>query len=123
MGVSAALVLASYLPAFFRYPASLSRFLNLSAGPWPGLVGLAMGSAGGFSSEAMWGPLSDPAWARNDPTVNVAALVSHGTRLWVYCGNGTPNPGDGGNAGAGILESQALGSNIAFRDAYLAAGG
>jgi diacylglycerol O-acyltransferase/trehalose O-mycolyltransferase len=123
MGASAALILAAYHPQQFRYAAALSGFLNLSSGPWPSLVGLAMRSGGGFDPAAMWGPPSDPAWTRNDPTVNVAKLVANGTRLWIYCGNGTPAPGDSDGPGAGIIEGRAIGANLAFRDAYLAAGG
>ena len=80
MGGSAALVLATYHPQQFIYAGSLSGFLNLSAGPWPGWVNLAMGDAGGFNSGPMWGPPGDPAWARNDPTVNVAKLAANNTR-------------------------------------------
>ncbi len=74
-----------------------------------------MGDAGGFSPDAMWGPPSDPAWARNDPTVNVAKLVANNTRLWIYCGNGASAPGDtAANAGAlSLVESQAIGGNLA----------
>jgi diacylglycerol O-acyltransferase / trehalose O-mycolyltransferase len=124
MGAAAALTLAIYHPAEFAYAAALSGFLHLSTGRWPFLVGVSMHDAGGFSPDAMWGPSSDPAWARNDPTVNVAQLVANGTRLWIYCGNGTAGPADSsGSAGSGLLEGQAIGGNLAFRDAYLAAGG
>ena len=37
----------------------------------PTLIGLAMGDAGGYKPDAMWGPSSDPAWQRNDPTVQI----------------------------------------------------
>ena len=51
---------------------------------------------GGFNPDAMWGPPGDPAWARNDPTVQAGRLAANGTRLWIYCGNGTPDrPGPG----------------------------
>jgi diacylglycerol O-acyltransferase/trehalose O-mycolyltransferase len=125
MGASAALVMAIYHPQQFAYAGALSGFLNLSAGQWPTMVGLAMKDAGGFSPEAMWGPAGDPAWARNDPTVNVAKLVADNTRLWIYCGNGAAAPGDDSpNAGGlSIIEHQAIGGNVAFRDAYTAAGG
>jgi hypothetical protein len=55
--------------------------LNLSAAQWPGLVGLAMGDAGGFSADTMSGRPSDPVWARNDPPVYVAKLVANKTWL------------------------------------------
>ena len=50
MSGSSALILAAYYPGQFRYAGSLSAFLNPSAGPWPGLIGLAMNDSGGFSS-------------------------------------------------------------------------
>ncbi|MDT5004976.1 MAG: diacylglycerol O-acyltransferase / trehalose O-mycolyltransferase [Mycobacterium sp.] len=126
MGGSSALVLAAHHPAQFTYAGSLSGFLNLSADP--GQVGIAMMWNGGFSREAMWGPPGDPAWARNDPTVQAGALAANGTRLWIYCGNGTPtDPAlaspDAPIGGLGFLEGMAVDSNHTFADAYIAAGG
>ena len=126
MGGSSALVLAANHPQQFIYAGSLSGFLNLSADP--GQVGIAMMWNGGFSREAMWGPPGDPAWARNDPTVQAARLAANGTRLWIYCGNGTPtDPAlaspDAPIGGLGFLEGMAIDSNRAFADAYIAAGG
>ncbi len=128
MAGSAALTLAIYHPNQFQYAGSLSGFLNLSEGWWPMLVGLSMGDAGGFKSEDMWGPSSDPAWKRNDPMVNMAALVNNNTRIWVYCGNGTPSDlSAGASAGnlfnAKFLESFTLRTNKTFRDTYIANGG
>jgi diacylglycerol O-acyltransferase / trehalose O-mycolyltransferase len=125
MSGSTALIYAAFHPNQFKYAGSLSGFLNLSDPFWPPLVGLAMGDAGGFNPGAMWGPPGDPAWARNDPTVNVARLVASGSRIWVYCGSGVP--GDLGGATEGVpqqfLESFTLKSNQNFQNAYVAAGG
>jgi diacylglycerol O-acyltransferase / trehalose O-mycolyltransferase / mycolyltransferase Ag85 len=128
MGGSSALVLAAYHPQQFVYAGSLSGFLNLSSAGQQGQVGIAMMWNGGFNPDAMWGPASDPAWARNDPTVQAGRLASNGTRLWIYCGNGTAtDPAlaspDAPIAGLGFLESFAVDSNRAFADAYVAAGG
>jgi diacylglycerol O-acyltransferase/trehalose O-mycolyltransferase len=126
MGGSSALVLATYHPQEFIYAGSMSGFLNLSNGPWPGLVSIALHWDGGFDSNAMWGPPSDPAWARNDPTINVGKLVADNTRTWIYCGNGTATPLDVNNqnvTGLGSLEGFAINSNVAFKNTYLAAGG
>jgi diacylglycerol O-acyltransferase/trehalose O-mycolyltransferase len=126
MGGSSALVLAAHHPQQFIYAGSLSGFLNLSADP--GQVGIAMMWNGGFSREAMWGPPGDPAWARNDPTVQAGMLAANGTRLWIYCGNGIPTDPtlaspDAPIGGLGFLEGMAIDSNRAFADAYVAAGG
>jgi diacylglycerol O-acyltransferase / trehalose O-mycolyltransferase len=128
MGGSSALVLAAYHPQQFIYAGSLSGFLNLSAASQQGQVGIAMMWNGGFNPDAMWGPAGDPAWARNDPTLQAGRLASNGTRLWIYCGNGTAtDPAlaspDAPIAGLGFLESFAVDSNRAFADAYVAAGG
>jgi diacylglycerol O-acyltransferase / trehalose O-mycolyltransferase len=126
MGGSAALILAAYHPQQFSYAGSLSGFLNLSA--QPGQVSIAMSWNGGFSPDAMWGPPGDPAWARNDPTVQAGRLATNGTRLWIYCGNGTPtDPAlaspDAPIAGLGFLEGFAIDTNHTFANAYQAAGG
>ncbi len=128
MGGSAALILAAYHPQQFIYAGSLSGFLNLSAANWPGQVRIAMMWNGGFDPVAMWGPPSDPAWARNDPTLQAGRLAANGTRIWIYCGNGTAtDPAlaspDAPIAGLGFLEGFAIDSNFAFRDAYIATGG
>jgi diacylglycerol O-acyltransferase / trehalose O-mycolyltransferase len=126
MGGSSALVLAIYHPQLFAYAGSLSGFMNLSDGQWPALVRLAMDDAGGFDADGMWGEPTDSAWARHDPTVNVSKLVTNNTRIWVYCGDGNLADMDGAdanNGALGIIEQQAIGTNQAFRDKYIAAGG
>ena len=123
MAGSAALTLSIYHPQQFIYAASLSGFLNLSEGWWPMLVGLAMGDAGGYKSEAMWGPSSDPAWQRNDPMVNIDQLVANGTRIWVYCGSGKPGELGGAGLPQEFLESFTLRTNETFQERYIAAGG
>ena len=125
MSGSTALMFAANYPSEFRYAGSLSGFLNLSDPFWPPLVKLAMNDAGGFNPDAMWGPPGDPAWARNDPTVNVGKIVASGARLWVYCGTGTPDDLAGATSGVPqqFLESFTLKSNTNFQNAYVAAGG
>jgi diacylglycerol O-acyltransferase / trehalose O-mycolyltransferase len=123
MAGSASMVLAMYYPQMYIYAGSLSGFLNLSEGWWPMLVGMSMGDAGGYKSEPMWGPSSDPAWKRNDPMVNIDKLVANNTRLWVYCGNGKPNELGGDNFNAKFLEGFTLRTNKTFQDNYIAAGG
>jgi diacylglycerol O-acyltransferase/trehalose O-mycolyltransferase len=127
MSGSAALILAAYHPGQFVYAASLSGFLNLSAGLWPLLVGVAMGDSGGFNPIDMWGPPGNSAWQRNDPTLQVGRLVGNGTRIWVYCGTGRPSDLDAGLGNAQVpaqlLEGITLSSNTNFQQRYLGAGG
>ncbi|MCV7258670.1 diacylglycerol acyltransferase/mycolyltransferase Ag85C [Mycobacterium shimoidei] len=123
MSGGSALILAAYYPQQFPYAASLSGFLNPSEGWWPTLIGFAMGDAGGYNANNMWGPTSDPAWKRNDPMLQIPRLVANNTRVWVYCGNGTPTDLGGDSMPAKFLESFTLRTNETFRDNYTAAGG
>ncbi len=128
MSGSAALTMAIWHPEQFVFASSLSGFLNPSQGLWPTMIGLAMKDAGGYNATAMWGPSSDPAWRRNDPTVNIGRLVANNTALWIYCGNGTRSDLDtNGEIGtlfsAQMLENLSVSSNKDFQKKYLAAGG
>ena len=128
MSGGAALVLASNYPQQFSFAASLSGFLNPSQGLWPTMIGFAMKDAGGFNSTDMWGIASDPAWRRNDPTLNIPNLVANNTAVWIYCGNGKVSdldaPGDFGvQYSAQFLENITVSSNKEFQQKYLAAGG
>ena len=123
MSGNAALIMAAYHPDRFIYAGSLSGFPNPSEGSWPMLIGLSMGDAGGFKTEDMWGPSSDPAWQRNDPMVQIPRLVANNTRIWVYCGNGQPGELGGGGLPQEFLEGLTLRTNITFQDNYIAAGG
>ena len=123
MAGSSALTYAIYYPQKYPYAASLSGFLNPSEGWLPGLINISMGDAGGYKSNDMWGPSSDPAWQRNDPMVQIPRLVANNTRLWIYCGNGQPNELGGGDVPATFLEGLTIRTNRTFRDVYLADGG
>ena len=120
---SAAMILTAYHPNNYIYAGSLSGWLSPSDGMSPTLIGMAMNDSGGFKADAMWGPSSDPAWQRNDPTVQIPLLVANNTRLWVYCGNGTPSELGHGDVPAVFLENLTKSSNTAFQDKYIAAGG
>jgi diacylglycerol O-acyltransferase/trehalose O-mycolyltransferase len=123
MSGSSALILATYYPQQFPYAASLSGFVNPSEGWWPTLIGMAMNDSGGYNANSMWGPSSDPAWKRNDPMVQIPRLVANNTRIWIYCGNGTPTDLGGDNMPAKFLESFTLRTNQTFQQNYMAAGG
>ena len=123
MSGSAALILSAYHPGTFSYAGSLSGFENLSEGIWPTLVGFSMRDAGGFDATAMWGPGGGPTWQRNDPTLQAGRIAANGTRIYVYTGNGKPSELGGGDLPATFLEGLTKDSNIAFQNAYTAAGG
>lgn len=124
MAGGASLVLSAHHPNQFTYAGSMSGFLNPSEGQWPGLINLSMGDAGGYKANDMWGPAeTDPAWQYNDPMVQIPTIVANGTRVWVYCGNGTPSELGGNNLPAKFLEGLTVRTNRTFQDNYIAAGG
>jgi diacylglycerol O-acyltransferase/trehalose O-mycolyltransferase len=123
MAASSALTLAAYYPQQFIYAGALSGTLNPSEGWWPSLIGMSMGDAGGYETKDMWGPKEDPAWQRNDPTVNIDKLVANGTRIWMYCGNGEPNELGGADIPAKFLEGFVCRTNTTFQELYMAGGG
>src|SRR6201987_5409149 len=112
MAGSSALILAAFHPDQFVYAGSLSALLDPSQGMGPSLIGLAMGDAGGYKKDDMWGPSSDPAWQRNDPSLQVGKLVANNTRLWMYCGNGKPSDLGGDNLPAKFLEGFVQSGNL-----------
>ncbi len=124
MAGGASLVLSAHHPGQFIYAGSMSGFLNPSEGQWPGLINLSMGDAGGYKANDMWGPAeTDPAWQYNDPMVQIPTIVANGTRIWVYCGNGTPSELGGNNLPAKFIEGLTIRTNRTFQDNYIAAGG
>jgi len=123
MSGATSLILAAYHPGQFIYAGSLSALMDPSQGMGPSLVNLAMGDAGGYKAQDMWGPTEGGAWQRNDPSLHIPQLVGNNTRLWIYCGNGTPSELGGANMPAEFLENFVRTSNIKFQDAYNAAGG
>ena len=56
-------------------------------------------------------------------SLQIPKLVGNNTRLWIYCGNGTPSELGGANMPAEFLENFVRSSNLKFQDAYNAAGG
>ncbi|UGT40368.1 esterase family protein [Nocardia yamanashiensis] len=123
MGGSAALVLAAYHPDQFRYAASYSGYLNISAPGMREALRAALLDAGGYNIDAMWGPPWSELWLRNDPLVFAPRLRDNGTRLWVSTGNGIPGtrdvvitPIDAYNlTNASGLETVALANTRAFQ--------
>ena len=81
------------------------------------------GRRGRLQDRGHVGPEEDPAWQRNDPSLQIGKLVANNTRIWVYCGNGKPSDLGGDNLPAKFLEGFVRTSNLKFQDAYNAAGG
>ncbi|MFD3810295.1 alpha/beta hydrolase [Rhodococcus sp. NPDC058639] len=121
MGGNAALILAAHHRDQFTFAGSMSGYLNLSAPGMREAIRLAMLDAGGYNSDAMWGPPWDPAWLRHDPFV--AAPMLQGLPMWISASSGLPGQHDRPNSAIGVfntanamgLESLARVQNRAFQ--------
>jgi len=92
MGGSAAMMLASRNPGFYKFAASYSGILQMSSYGMPQAVQFALRDGGGYDSMKMFGPPSDPAWKEHDPYLLADKL--RGTSLYISSGNGMVGPHD-----------------------------
>lgn len=125
MGGDAALILAAYHRDQFRFAGSFSGFLNPTFPLWGEAMRAAMWNEGGFNVDDMWGPRSDPAWVRNDATVQAGRL--RGLPIYVSSGNGLPGPLDladglGNTVGGMGLEAMTMTAARMFADRVAALG-
>ncbi|MFE3443584.1 alpha/beta hydrolase [Nocardia sp. NPDC059180] len=125
MGGNAALILAAYHRDQFRFAGSFSGFVNPTFPMWSQAMRAAMWDEGQFNPDDMWGPPGDPAWARNDATVQAERL--RGLPIYVTSGNGVPGPldlpnGVGNTVNAMGLEVLTMIAANIFRDRVTALG-
>ncbi|WP_442790752.1 alpha/beta hydrolase [Nocardia sp. NBC_01329] len=125
MGGGAALTLAAHHRDQFRFAGSFSGFLNPTFPLWNEAVRAALWDEGRFNVDDMWGPVGDPAWSRNDPTVQAELL--RGLPMYVSAGNGTPGAPDlpygaGNTVNAMGLEATAAVAARMFGDRVAALG-
>ncbi|MGY0497702.1 alpha/beta hydrolase [Nocardia sp. FBN12] len=125
MGGNAALTLAAHHRDQFRFAGSFSGFVNPTYPMWNEAMRVAMRDEGNFNVDDMWGPASDPAWARNDATNQLERL--RGLPLYVTTGNGIPGAADvpfgiGNTLNAMSLEAMTVVAAGIFRDRATALG-
>ncbi|SFN63218.1 esterase family protein [Nocardia asteroides NBRC 15531] len=125
MGGNAALTLAAHHRDQFRFAGSFSGFVNPTYPMWREAMRAAMLDEGMFNVDDMWGPAGDPAWARNDATVQAERL--RGLPLFLTTGNGVPGPldlpnGAGNTVNAMGLEALSAVAATGFRDRVTALG-
>lgn len=126
MAAVSAVTLSIYHPPQFTYVGALSSPLHPSAAKWQ--IAVSMADAGGFNSEDMWVPDSDPVLVRNDPFLSIDKIIANNTRLWIYCGNSQSTDLDRErngfeNPSGAVIEQQVIDADKKFADAYAAAGG
>jgi diacylglycerol O-acyltransferase/trehalose O-mycolyltransferase len=84
--------MAAYHHNQFKFAATVSGAINLSAPGARTFFRLALLDKGGYNIDAMWGPPWSPAWSRNDPFTFAPRLS--GISLFIASGDGVPQAGD-----------------------------
>lgn len=125
MGGNAALMLAGHHRDQFKFAGSFSGFVHPTFPLWSEAMRAAMWDEGNFNVDDMWGPAGDPAWSRNDATVQAELL--RGLPVYVSTGNGVPGPldlpyGIGNTVNAMSLEAMTMAAAQMFGDRIAALG-
>nr|WP_232851109.1 alpha/beta hydrolase family protein [Nocardia acididurans] len=125
MGGNAALTLAAHHRDQFRFAGSFSGYVNPTFPLWNEAMRLALRDEGNFNLDDMWGPAGDPAWSRNDATVQAELL--RGLPMYVWSGNGVPTGADlpygvGNTLNAMVLETMTQTAAQIFRNRLAALG-
>ncbi|AXK87006.1 esterase family protein [Nocardia farcinica] len=102
MGGSAALALAAYHRDQFKYAASYSGYLNISAPGMREAIRIAMLDAGRFNVDSMAAPWS-PQWLRMDPFVFAPQL--RGLPMYISAASGLPGQHDRPNSPVGVFNT------------------
>ncbi|MFI9511461.1 alpha/beta hydrolase [Nocardia sp. NPDC052566] len=102
MGGSGALALAAYHRDQFKFAASYSGYLNISAPGMREAIRLAMLDAGRFNVDSMAAPWS-PQWLRMDPFVFAPQL--RGLPMYISAANGLPGEFDRPNSAVGVFNT------------------
>ncbi|MFC9440803.1 alpha/beta hydrolase [Nocardia sp. NPDC057030] len=102
MGGSGALALAAYHRDQFKYAASYSGYLNISAPGMREAIRVAMLDAGRYNVDSMAAPWS-PAWLRMDPFVFAPQLK--GLPMYISAASGLPGQYDNPNSAVGVFNT------------------
>ncbi|WP_442790008.1 alpha/beta hydrolase [Nocardia sp. CDC160] len=106
MGGNAALVLAAHHRHQFRFAGSFSGYVNPTFPLWSEGMRAAMRDEGNFNLDDMWGPVTSPAWAWNDATVQAELL--RGLPMYIWSGNGVPTAADLPSGAGNTVNAMAL---------------
>ncbi|MFE3192618.1 alpha/beta hydrolase [Nocardia sp. NPDC059240] len=106
MGGNAALTLAAHHRDQFRFAGSFSGYVNPTFPMWNEGMRAAMRDEGNFNLDDMWGPITNPAWSRNDATVQAELL--RGLPMYIWSGNGVPTGADLPNGVGNTVNAMAL---------------
>ncbi|AGF73618.1 alpha/beta hydrolase-fold protein [Corynebacterium halotolerans] len=113
MGGTAAMNLAERHPYLFDFVGSFSGYLDTTTTGMPEAITAAQLDAGGYNSEAMWGPPYSQGWIDHDPKLGIDAL--EGATVYVSAGSGSSDYGDPNSVANGPANLAGMGLEIISR--------
>ncbi|KGF24257.1 alpha/beta hydrolase-fold protein [Corynebacterium tuscaniense] len=113
MGGTAAVNLAERNPHLFNFVGSFSGYLDTTTSGMPMAIMAAQKDAGGYNSEAMWGPVGSQDWIDHDPKLGIEALK--GKTVYVSSGSGKDDFGNAESVAKGPANAAGMGLEVISR--------
>ena len=113
MGGTAAVNLAERNPQLFNFVGSFSGYLDTTTSGMPTAIKAAQLDAGGYNSEAMWGPVGSQAWVDHDPKLGIKNL--EGMTVYVSAGSGRDDFGTPDSVARGAANPAGKGLEVISR--------
>ena len=113
MGGTAAMNLAERNPDLFKFVGSFSGYLDTTSPGMPDAIRTAQQDAGGYHSEAMWGPDGSQQWIDHDPKLGIKALK--GMKVYVSAGSGRDDFGQPGSVAKHPANAAGIGLEVISR--------
>ncbi|MCQ4608157.1 alpha/beta hydrolase-fold protein [Corynebacterium pseudogenitalium] len=113
MGGTAAVNLAERNPHLFKFVGSFSGYLDTTTTGMPTAIKAAQMDAGGYDSEAMWGPAGSQDWIDHDPKLGIEALKD--MTVYVSSGSGRDDFGNPESVAKGAANPAGVGLEVISR--------
>ena len=113
MGGTAAINLAERNPHLFKFVGSFSGYLDTTTTGMPTAIKAAQMDAGGYDSEAMWGPAGSQDWIDHDPKLGIEALKD--MTVYVSSGSGRDDFGNPESVAKGAANPAGVGLEVISR--------
>lgn len=113
MGGTAAMNLAERNPQLFKFVGSFSGYLDTTTAGMPTAIKAAQLDAGGYDSEAMWGPAGSQDWIDHDPKTGIENLKD--MTVYVSAGSGRDDYGTEGSVAKGAANPAGVGLEVISR--------
>ncbi|WP_342318574.1 alpha/beta hydrolase-fold protein [Corynebacterium mayonis] len=113
MGGTAAMNLAQRNPHLFDFVGSFSGYLDTTTSGMPTAIKVAQMDAGGYNSDAMWGPPGTQDWIDHDPKLGIENLA--GKTVYVSSGSGRDDFGTPDSVAKGAANPAGVGLEVISR--------